>query len=168
MTREGDTYPTLTERADLANNKDAALFVSIHVNSATTESANGIEVYYAESNNHEYYGVSSQEIAKSVLSKMISETGARNRNVKTAEHAVTRRSIMPAILVETGFISNSSEIQKLIDETYQDKLAEGIALGIIDNLWKINVPDRRELVEKLVAQEIGSVQAKEYMNEVWK
>ena len=75
---------------------------------------------------------------------------------------------MPAILVETGFISNGEEIQKLIDSTYQNKLAEGIAKGILDNLWKINVPDRRELVEKLVAEEVGAAAAKEYMNEVWK
>lgn len=168
MTREGDTYPTLTERPDLANSKDAALFVSIHVNSATAEQANGIEVYYAETNNHEYYNVTSQEVAKSVLSEMIKQTGARNRGVKTAQHAVTRRSIMPAILVETGFISNDTEIQKLIDSTYQNKLAEGIAKGILNNLWKINVPDRRELVEKLVAEDIGTATAKEYMNEVWK
>lgn len=168
MTRDGDTYPTLTERPDLANSKDAALFVSIHVNSATTEQANGIEVYYAETNNHEYYNVSSQEVAKSVLSELINQTGARNRGVKTAQHAVTRRSIMPAILVETGFISNDAEIQKLVDSTYQNKLAAGIAKGILNNLWKINVPDRRELVEKLVAEEVGAAAAKEYMNEVWK
>ena len=142
--------------------------MSIHVNSATTEQANGIEVYYAETNNHEYYNVSSQEVAKSVLSELINQTGARNRGVKTAQHAVTRRSIMPAILVETGFISNDAEIQKLVDSTYQNKLAEGIAKGILNNLWKINVPDRRELVEKMVAEEVGAAAAKEYMNEVWK
>ena len=169
MTRSGDTYPTLTERARLANRKDAAMFVSIHVNSAANApKASGIEVYYANKNNHDFYGVTSKEVASSVLKSLIAETNAVNRGVKTENHAVTRLSVMPAILIELGFISNEEEIKLLIDEEYQKILADAIAEGILSELDDIEVPERRDLVEKLVAEEIGEEKAKEYMDEVWK
>ncbi len=169
MTRSGDTYPTLTERARLANQNDAAMFVSIHVNSAANApKASGIEVYYAEKNNHDFYGVTSKEVATTVLKSLIAETNAVNRGVKTENHAVTRLSVMPAILVELGFISNEDEIKKLLDEDYQKTLADAIAEGIASELVGVEVPDRRELAELLVAEEIGKDKAKEYMDEVWK
>lgn len=169
MTRTGDTYPTLTERSALANEKDAAMFVSVHVNSAgNAPKANGIEVYYAASNNNNYYGTTSKNVATSVLNEMLSQTGALSRGVKVESHAVTRTSLMPAILVEVGFISNEEEMQKLISTEYQEKLAKGISDGILSQLGKITVPNRKTLAEKIVAQEIGEEKAKEYINQVWK
>lgn len=140
MTRTGDTYPTLTERSDFANELDAAVFVSIHSNSASSESPNGIEVYYASSNNGNDYGVTSKELAGKVLDAMISHTGANNRKVKTESHVVTRTSQMPAVLVEVGFITNDAEMKNLLDADYQYKLASGIAEGILKCLPKITVP----------------------------
>lgn len=169
MTRTGDTYPTLYERSELANESDAAMFVSIHVNSASNApKANGIEVYYAKSNNNDYYGTTSKALASSVLNAMLDETEALSRGVKVESHAVTRTSLMPAILVELGFISNEEEIKKLIDEEYQAKLADGIVKGILAYLGKITVPDRKELAEMMVSEEIGEEKAKEYINKVWK
>lgn len=169
MTRSDDTFPTLTERPRLANQKDAAMFVSIHVNSAANApKASGIEVYYSNKNNHDFYGVTSKELANSVLKALISETKAENRGVKTENHAVTRLSVMPAILIELGFISNEEEIKLLIDEEYQKTLADAITEGILAELGDIKVPERRDLVEKLVAEQIGEDKAKEYMDEVWK
>lgn len=169
MTRTGDTYPTLSERSTLANENDAAMFVSIHVNSASNApKANGIEVYYAGKNNNNYYGITSKALATEVLNDLLAETGALNRGVKTENHLVTRTSVMPAILVEIGFISNDAEIQNLNDAAYQQKLANGISKGILAQLGKITVPDRRELTEKLVADQIGAEKAAEYMNEMWK
>ena len=167
MTRTGDTYPSLSERPLLANKNDAALFVSIHVNSATKPSANGIEVFYAEKNNHNYYGRTSKQVATTVYNNLISETGAFPRKVKTENHLVTRSSYMPAILVEIGFISNQAELEKMIDPAYQQKLANAISQGIITELDRIEVPDRRDLAEAFVAEQIGEEKAKEYMDKVW-
>ena len=168
MTRDTDKYPTLTDRSKLANSKDAAIFVSIHVNSAANApKANGIEVYYAKGNNENYYGTTSKALATSVLNSMLSSTEAFSRGVKVESHLVTRTSLMPAILVELGFISNEEEIKKLIDEDYQELLAEGIVEGILSHYEKVKVPDRRELAEKMVAKEVGEEKAKEYIDEVW-
>ncbi len=168
MTRTGDTYPTLSERSVLANQNDAAMFVSIHVNSAANApNANGIEVYYANKNNNDFYGLTSKKFASTVLDKMLEETDARSRGVKSENYYVIRTSLMPAILIEVGFISNADEIKQLIDPAYQQKLADGISAGILAHIDDVTVPDRRELAENLVAAEIGEGKAKEYMNEKW-
>ncbi len=140
MTRTGDTYPTLTERSDFANALDAAVFVSVHSNSASSESPNGIEVYYSAKNNGSDYGVTSKELADKVLSALIAHTGANNRKVKTENHVVTRTSQMPAVLVEVGFITNNAEMSNLLNADYQYKLASGIAEGVLKCLPKITVP----------------------------
>lgn len=169
MTRTGDTYPTLSERSALANKMDAAMFVSIHVNSASNApNANGIEVYYANENNNDFYNVTSKTLATSVLEKLLKTTGAKSRGVKSERHLVTRTSLMPAVLVEIGFASNTEELKKLIDTEYQNKLAEGVTAGILENLSKVTVPDRKTLAEKKAAAEIGETKAKEYIDKVWK
>lgn len=142
MTRTGDTYPELTERSAFANSLDAAVFVSIHSNSAeSVPAANGVEVYYATENNSDEYGVKSQELADKILNAILAYTGANNRKVKTERHVVTRTSDMPAALVEIGFITNDEELVKLLNSDYQYKLASGIAEGILKCLPGITVPD---------------------------
>ncbi|MBS7297560.1 MAG: N-acetylmuramoyl-L-alanine amidase [Eubacteriales bacterium] len=141
MTRSGDTYPTLTERADFANKLGAAMFVSIHSNSFPNNTeVNGIEVYYAKTNNGNRYGLTSKALATSVYKNLIKNTSANQRGVKTAEHAVTRRSEMPAILIELGFVTNKTEAENLYSDKYQDWLADAIATAIIDNMDEVQIP----------------------------
>lgn len=132
MTRSDDSYKTLVERPALANDKNVALFVSIHINSVdNAPTANGTEVFYAESNNRDVGGVTSSILAKNILEGMLAQMGSTNRGVKTAEHAVTKRSNMPACLAEVGFITNPQEVANMVNPDYQYKVAQGIADGII-------------------------------------
>lgn len=131
MTRTGDTLPSLTERPAQANEENAAVFVSIHINSAEATEAKGTEVFYAESNNGDAYGTTSSQLAKNILNRMLYYMNSTNRGVKTAEHAVTKRCNMPAALAEVGFISNPEEVYNMTTEDYQSKAAQGIAEGII-------------------------------------
>lgn len=140
MTRTLDTLPSLVERPTQANSENAALFVSIHINSADAVEAKGIETFYSLENNEMTYGTSSEILATSLLKHMISETNAVKRSVQTANHAVTRRCNMPASLVECGFISNADEVAKMASEDYQGKLARGIADGILETLPKVTIP----------------------------
>ncbi|MDD6214457.1 MAG: N-acetylmuramoyl-L-alanine amidase [Firmicutes bacterium] len=142
MTRDGDTYPELTERADIANNNGACIFMSIHVNSTSDAEtkASGIEVYYSTMNNGDDYGVTSKEMAEEVLKDIVSFTSAKSRGVKTANHVVTRTCTMPANLIEIGFINNPEDLKNITDSAYQDKLAAGIAYAIIDIYSKIQLP----------------------------
>lgn len=141
MTRTGDTLPSLVDRPTQANEENAAVFVSIHINSAEISEANGTEVFYAESNNGDEYGTTSQKLAKNILDRMLYYMNSTNRGVKTAEHAVTKRCNMPAALAEVGFISNPAEVYNMTTDEYQQKAAQGIAEGIMITLRDITVPE---------------------------
>lgn len=142
MTRSGDTYPTLDERPEIANKRGAALFLSIHLNSTVmpVTAAKGIEIYYSESNNGKDYGITSKEMAAIILKKAAKSADTTSRGVKAGNLLVTKKSVMPANLIEIGFINNPDELLKLITEEYQEKLAEGIADGILEVLGKIKLP----------------------------
>lgn len=140
MTRTGDTLPSLSERPEMANKKDCALFVSIHINSATATEAKGTEVYYSEENNDDDYGITSQKFASNVLTGMLKYMKSNDRGVRMANWAVTRRANMPAVLVEVGFISNTDELKLMCSDDYQNKTAKGIAEGIINTVHYVEVP----------------------------
>ncbi|PAD34309.1 N-acetylmuramoyl-L-alanine amidase [Terribacillus saccharophilus] len=124
MTRSEDVFIPLPERATLSNNWKADLFVSVHANSATSSSAKGLESYY--------YGASSsgKQLASSIQTALVSNTNNENRGTHSADFYVLRHTSMPAVLVETGFISNPADAVLLNDAGYQDKVATSIAEGI--------------------------------------
>lgn len=147
LTRKGDTYPTLDERPELANEEGAVIFVSVHLNSTLSEvtMANGVEVYYSTQNNDDELGVTSQELAQEILDCVIDATDANSRGVKSGNLLVNRKCMMPSALIEIGFMNNPEELEHLIDEDYQDKLAAGIARGIIQMHEEIKIPkDKRK------------------------
>ncbi|WCN37531.1 N-acetylmuramoyl-L-alanine amidase family protein [Aneurinibacillus uraniidurans] len=122
MTREGDTYPTLQDRANLANKEQADLFMSIHINSGPA-TATGTETYY-------YAGGSGKDYATIVHKHLLKATGALDRKVRTANFYVIKYTKMPSILVEIGFITNASEAAKMKDEDFQQGVADSLYTGI--------------------------------------
>ena len=125
-TRQGDKYVSLQERCDMANKCNCDIFVSIHINSASNPAANGIETLC-------YEEFQSKNLAKYIQKALISATGAKDRGVKITNMLyVLNNTKMPAVLVEVGFISNQEDLELLIDDYYQDKIAGAIALGICD------------------------------------
>jgi len=132
MSRTTDKFLELREISSLANNSGADAFASIHINSATTTAAYGIETFYYPNR------MDSKPLADSVQKQLISSTGAYDRGVKTADFHVVRETKMPSILAECGFISNKSEAIKMSTNSYQELLASGIANGI-NNYLKANV-----------------------------
>ena len=130
MSRSSDVFYSLSERAKMANNYGADAFVSIHQNSATNATANGIETYYNRDR------VEDKPLSDDVQKQVISQTGAYNRGVKNAGFKVLVDTKMTAALVECGFISNETEVKNISNSVYQDKLATGIANGIESYLKK--------------------------------
>ncbi|MFP7170260.1 N-acetylmuramoyl-L-alanine amidase [Terribacillus sp. FSL K6-0262] len=124
MTRSDDIFIPLSERTTISNSWKADLFVSVHANSAATSSAKGLESYY--------YGASSsgKELASSIQTALVSNTNNENRGTHSADFYVLRHTSMPAVLVETGFISNPEDAVLLNDSDYQNKVANSIAEGI--------------------------------------
>ena len=136
MTREEDKFVSLEKRAKMANEKKPALFVSIHYNSAPLADAQGVEVFFYQTKEKKERARQSKQLANVILKNILAETGAKSRGVKHGNYHVIRQTTMPAILVEGGFVTNESELQKLKDPTYLKRMAWGIVKGIEEYLGK--------------------------------
>lgn len=146
MSRDTDKFVSLQDIANGANAAMPDVFVSIHQNSFTGSSANGIETYYWEK------GSTDNKLATSLQNNLIKNTGAYNRGVKYDKEKypfyVIKNTNMPASLVECGFLTNPDEASKLKNPDYQNKIMDAIATGIFEYL-KANVN-----LDPLVAERI--------------
>jgi len=131
MMRSTDEYVGLYERAYVANIINASIFVSIHSNSISNSSFKGIMTLVYPSS--ESVALTGKELGRTIQKSILSTTGAIDRNVIDRPNLVVLNSTMiPAALVECGFMTNSEELSNLLNNDYQQKLAEGIAKGIIE------------------------------------
>lgn len=134
LTRTDDTFISLDQRSEIANQKKVDLFVSIHYNSAPSTDADGIEIFYYQDNANPNRTKQSKALARAVIAKMLLQTQAKSRGVKQGNLAVIRETNMPAILIEGGFMTNTPEMEKIKKLSYQKSIAQGIAQGIQDYL----------------------------------
>lgn len=140
MTREEDKFVSLDKRAQMANERKPTLFVSIHYNSAPSAEAQGVEVFFyqAKEKKQKERAIKSKRLAQAILKNVVAHTQAKSRGVKQANYAVIRETNMPAVLIEGGFVTNESELQKLKDPIYLKQIAWGIVRGIEEYLSKLN------------------------------
>lgn len=127
MTRNYDTDRSLEERVEYAKKVGADLYVSIHQNDSDAAGVNGMEVWY----NGQQAGAESARLANLLQKYVLESAGAREREIVEKDSLyVIRECSMASCLVETGFLSDRTERQKLVDSKYQEQIAEGIATGI--------------------------------------
>ena len=136
MTRSKDVFISLEERAIFTNHLKPALFVSVHYNSAPSKEAEGIEVFFYRSTEDSLRTTQSKALAEAILKKVIVNTKAKSRGAKHGNYSVIRETKVPAVIVEGGFLTNASEMQKIKDPAYIKQLAWGIAQGVQDYLEK--------------------------------
>lgn len=129
LTRGSDVFVTLGKRASIANGLKAHAFVSIHCNHSENLEALGTEIYFYDKGQHDKTTLS-EELGKKVLLFMEKAGIMRSRGVKAGNFSVIRETVMPSILVETGFLSNPGERAKLLNPIYRASIAKGIAEGI--------------------------------------
>ena len=114
-TRTSDTYPSLSQRANLANNKNADMFLCIHINSASA-SAHGTETLWSKGRNSvtQKKGLTSKTLATAMQSATVAATGFTNRGLVDRPNLyVLKHTNMPAGLIEYGFISNKTEAARM-------------------------------------------------------
>lgn len=145
LTRNSDVAVPLKQRAEKQRAAKTDLFVSIHVNATSKKNVSGIETYAltpadapstngkAETIRHpsNRFDLNNFFLACHLQGAMISRTKAFDRGVKRARFAVLREIDAPGALVEIGFISNPAEERNLNTPAYLEKVARGIAEGII-------------------------------------
>ncbi|MCV3216173.1 N-acetylmuramoyl-L-alanine amidase [Plectonema radiosum NIES-515] len=127
LTRDSDYFVSLQGRVDLASRANADVFVSIHANSAGSErpDVSGLETYYYDS------GLG---LARIVHNSILRSVNVRDRGVRRARFYVLRKSSMPSILVEAGYMTGREDIAKLRNPQYQNQMAEAIARGVLQYL----------------------------------
>ncbi|MEM7726538.1 MAG: N-acetylmuramoyl-L-alanine amidase [Cyanobacteria bacterium P01_A01_bin.45] len=127
MTRNSDYFVSLQGRVDIAERANASVFVSIHANSVglSRPDVSGLEVYYYRSG---------YNLAKVIRSSVLQGVNVRDRGVRRARFYVLRKTSMPAILVETGYVTGREDAAKLASPQYREKMAQAIADGILQYL----------------------------------
>ncbi len=115
---------SLAERVNMANSWPADYFISIHANSNPNPAINGTEIYLYS------LGTQAQWLGEQIMSGITQAVGTRNNGIRLNPSLyVLRRTQMPALLIEMGYLTNAGDAQKLRDNQYQ--YAQGIFNGIM-------------------------------------
>ena len=148
MTRVGDSYVPLADRAAFGNRVNDSIFISIHFNEDHKPVASGVETYYAA---HQIASGSilaswlpffsrppsnspkpeSQSLAGFIQEALVARTHSVDRGTQAKQFFVIANITSPAVLIEGGFITNKDELSKLVSEDYRDQLAAAVADGIL-------------------------------------
>lgn len=126
-----DSYIELSDRVKMSNNLKPDVFISIHADIVDYGSAKGATVYYYSSASME---PNQKEFGQMVVNAIERAIGEKTRGLKVEKYYVLKNTKAPAILIETGFLSNAAERAKLLTPEYQAKLVDGIINGIEDFL----------------------------------
>ena len=128
LTRTDDIRDVdLPPRVALAEQVNAAAFVSIHANAINLSRTDisGLETYYYSNGGR---------LAQIIHANILQGTGTRDRSVRRARFYVLRKTSMPAVLVETGFVTGAEDAPRLGNPDFQRQMAAAIARGILQYL----------------------------------
>lgn len=127
LTRDTDVYPTLQFRTELANEIEADLFISIHNNSASPAVRGTETLYYPSS-----VDTRGKQVAQLIQNAIVSQCGTKNRGIKgRSDLYVLKNSKMPAVLIETGFLSNAAEAALLSSPSFNTKWAKSVYGAVV-------------------------------------
>lgn len=123
MTRRSDIFLSLTRRAQIGNRYRNSIFVSIHFNATSDTRVRGAETFYGG-------GKKGQYLASSIQRELVRKLRVVDRGARLGRYTVIRETVCPAVLVECGFISNTSERNRCRTSSYQTLCSEAIVAGI--------------------------------------
>tara|TARA_Y100000589_G_scaffold282968_1_gene280739 strand:- start:1455 stop:2534 length:1080 start_codon:yes stop_codon:yes gene_type:complete len=133
MTRNNEIDVDLSPRVALANRTKADIFVSIHANASRGKkrNINGIETFY-------YSGWKGRLLAEKIQKEILRVSpGSPNRGVRKGRYFVIKRTNMPAVLVEIGFVTGRLDARRLEKKIHRRRVAYAITKGILQYLKRI-------------------------------
>jgi N-acetylmuramoyl-L-alanine amidase len=126
MTRKGEQDPNLYERAKMANESRADIFVSIHSDAHPKPETRGTTVYAHPNANQTTWA-----LGWYVHNEIVQATGLKSMGLRSANFVVVREPKMPSILVETAYVTNREDEALLKDPEFRQKIAQAIFNGIL-------------------------------------
>ncbi len=133
MTRSNEVDLDLSPRVALANRTKADIFVSIHANASRGKkrNINGIETFY-------YSGWKGKLLAEKIQKEILKVSpGSPDRGVRSGRYFVIKRTNMPAVLVEIGFVTGRLDARRLENKTHRRRVAYAVAKGILEYLKRV-------------------------------
>ncbi|MFV5695148.1 N-acetylmuramoyl-L-alanine amidase family protein [Flavobacterium sp. LB3P122] len=124
LTRSDDTFLSYEERTDFINKIKPDLVLSLHVNSSLNNKTSGLEFYVAKET--EFFE-KSNEIATRLHDKFSKDTNLKIAGIKTGPFYILKRSDVPAVIVELGYLTNENDKKNLINDKEQSKIAKSIS-----------------------------------------
>ena len=149
LTRSGDVFVPLEDRAAFANRQSNAVFVSVHFNAGPREDAGGIETYSlaprgVPSTNSANLSLADFQpcvgnlrdpeniaLATAMHAALITKLGVSDRGIKRARFIVLRDCNIPAVLIEGGFLTNAQDRVRIATPVYRQMLAQAILQGVL-------------------------------------
>ena len=132
MTREDENgladskVEDMKKRVSIINEKKPVLAVSIHQNSYGQESIHGAQVFYYS---HSKEGEAAAQVMQEALLSI--DPGNKRQAKANDTYYMLKKTEVPLIIVECGFLSNQEEAEKLVTEEYQMKIAEAVCEGVL-------------------------------------
>jgi len=125
MTREDDHFVELDDRVSLANRQGPrAVLVSIHYDAISNSSTHGAKTFFWRADSH--------GLATRIQRQLVKETGETDLGVIRRRLRLTRNPDIPCVLCECAYVTNPAEAQKASMESYRNRIASGIARGILE------------------------------------
>lgn len=124
VTRNGDYFVSLDNRASISNSYQTDAFVSLHYDSFPTIGVNGVTTYFGNG--------SDRGLAQNIQSSLASTVSLDNRGIMQRDFSVLRGTTAPSVLIELGFISNPNDLAIVQTAAYQNQVATAITDGLVD------------------------------------
>lgn len=152
LTREADSHLTLQQRVQMANGLNADLFLSLHANWSRSKQVSGFEFYFSAQNSYpERIKRNGSEQPLAIIEAIKADLALLGRQKQSLEFSQTTQSqiedkksvirrapfyvientLMPAVLIEVGFISNRREAKQLASPEYQSEIAQILTKSIL-------------------------------------
>ena len=133
MTRDKEVEVDLSPRVALANKTNSDIFVSIHANASRGKKRyiNGIETFY-------YSGWRGRLLAEKIQKEILKVSpGSPDRGVRRGRYFVIKRTNMPAVLAEIGFVTGRLDARRLEKKIHRRRVAFAIAKGILEYFKRV-------------------------------
>lgn len=138
MTLPFDKTITLQDRVDFSNEANPDLYVSIHANASMSPDTKGVEVHWWRDESFELAQIIRENLT---TQENLKKWDTIDRGLMKSKFYVINHTIAPAVLIETGFMSNHNELKGLCDKKRQKEIADAISTGIIKYLKKVKKQD---------------------------